>query len=160
MACSGRTPLLALLLVACIVRPDPGSALPEALRTEAERSLDTRRSASLHLAARAEEARRRYEARAAEGFAEQAVRLDGNPYAYLVLALALADLQDREGSRRALREAEEGFSAGEASARWSARAARLRGSLEAPDSEGSRETYLPGGGVPGRGVGPVIETDR
>ena len=160
MACSGRTPLLALLLVACLIGPDPGSVLPEALRTEAERSLDARRSASLHLAARAEEARLRYEPRAAQDFAELAVGLDGNPYAYLVLALALADLQDREGSRRALREAEEGFAAGGASARWSALAARLRGSLEASDSRGSPETYLPGGGVPGRGVGPVIETDR
>jgi tetratricopeptide (TPR) repeat protein len=98
----------------------------------AERTADPTRRASIHLSARAEDARLRGDLEEARVRAEQALRLDGrNPYAYLVLAEALADAGEREPALRAVLEAEAGFRAeGLAARHWRARAIRLRERLE------------------------------
>ena len=123
--------LAALLWVAWVgvLRPSSG---PEGLRAVAERTPDPTRRASIHLAARAEDARLRGDLEAARVRAEQALRLDGrNPYAYLVLAEVLAETGDREAALRAVLEAEAGFRVEGVTARhWCERAVRLREDLE------------------------------
>ena len=150
--------LIGLLSVGCAGLWQPRPRGPADLMEAADLAADAERRASIRLAAQAEDARLRGEPATAQVLAESALRLDGrNPYAYLVLARALADAGDRESALEAATEAETRFLAEEPSnTLWRGTAARLREELAGSVAP------APGGppGPPGRRLDPVLESGR
>jgi hypothetical protein len=148
----------ALVVGGCLVLR-PSGPVPRGLRDAADLAEDPARRASLHLAARAEDARVRGDVDAGRALAEQALSLDGeNPYAYLVLARNLADTGDRAGARRAALLAEGRFEAEEPWNRpWMEQTRALLEELrEDPVAGPPAWDTAP----PGTPIGPVIETER
>lgn len=105
---------------------------PEGIRSQADRSEDPARRASLHLTARAESARLHADSDAAQTLAEQALSVDPrNPWAYLVLARTLAEVGSREEALESAFEAERLFRGEEPrDPAWIERAETLRAALE------------------------------
>jgi predicted Zn-dependent protease len=163
MAPDTRLPLAVGLLVVILggvgcagTRPDAPTDLWEA----ADAGPSAERRASTRMAARAESERVGGQASAARMLAEGALRLDSrNPYAYLVLARALADLGDRNAALEASTEAEARFRAEQPwNTLWQERAYQLREALE----EDAPAVPLPTGPVapPGRRLDPVLESGQ
>jgi Tfp pilus assembly protein PilF len=126
-----RSAAVLLGLAACVL-PPPSTDTPLSIEARAELEPHPARRASIHLAAKAEDARLQGDSEAARKLAEQALSVDQrNPYAYLVLARTLAELGDWRGAYDSASEAERLFLAEEpGDPAWLERATRLREAIE------------------------------